>query len=117
MAEAADKRKQSAASAPGSLVERLREVHLRMVDAVLGGDGLAQVAALAAKAAQAPVAIVVPRLDVAVAAGAGGGEADVREAGLDELRRYVADRVRDRPSQVPDTLVSEVPIQSGDDMV
>src|ERR687883_946316 len=110
MGEAAE-RNRPAASPAGSLVERLRQVHLRMVDAVLGGDGLAQVAALAAEAAGAPVAIIVPRLD---AAASGGG---VPEQALEELRRYVADRVRDRPAQVPEGLISEVPIQSGDDMV
>lgn len=50
-----------------SLVERLRAVHLQMLDAVLTGDGLAAVADLAAGAAGGPVAIVVPRLGVAVA--------------------------------------------------
>src|SRR3954451_25139748 len=114
MGEAAEHREASAASQSGSLVERLRSVHMRMVDAVLGGDGLQQVAALASDAARAPVAIVVPRLDVAVAAGAAGGVADRT---LEEVRRYVADRVRDRPSQVPEALASEVPIQSGDDVV
>jgi hypothetical protein len=69
MGEAAERSQGSAASPAGSLVERLRQVHLRMVDAVLGGDGLQQVAALAAEAAGAPVAIVVPRLDAAAAAG------------------------------------------------
>ena len=43
----------------GGIVERLRAVHLEMVDAVLGGDGLDKVAALAADAAGAPVAIVI----------------------------------------------------------
>src|ERR1700712_2021211 len=117
MGEAAgnmDPASQSAASPAGSLVERLRSVHLKMVDAVRGGDGLQQVAALAAEAAGAPVAIVVPRLDAATAA---GGENGVREQVLEEVRRYVADRVRDRPSQVPEALTAEVPIQSGDDIV
>src|SRR6201990_3091458 len=117
MGEAAgnvDPASQSAASPAGSLVERLRSVHLKMVDAVLGGDGLQQVAALAAEAAGAPVAIVVPRLDAAAAA---GGEGGVRDQVLEEVRRYVADRVRDRPSQVPEALAAEVPIQSGDDVV
>jgi sugar diacid utilization regulator len=104
----------SAASPAGSLVERLRSVHLKMVDAVLGGDGLQQVAALAAEAAGAPVAIVVPRLDAAVAA---GGEGAVRDDTLEDIRRYVSDRVRDRPSQVPEALAAEAPIQSGDDVV
>jgi sugar diacid utilization regulator len=104
----------SAASPAGSLVERLRSVHLRMVDAVLGGDGLQQVAALAAEAAGAPVAIVVPRLDAAVAA---GGALGVNAQTLEAVRRYVTDRVRDRPSPVPEALATDVPIQSGDDVV
>lgn len=120
MGEAAEKMTdpsgRPAASPAGSLVERLRSVHLKMVDAVLGGDGLQQVAALAAEAAGAPVAIVVPRLDAAVAAG-GGGDGAVRDSTLEEIRRYVGDRVRDRPSQVPEALAAEAPIQSGDDVV
>ena len=98
------------ASAAG-LVERLRAVHLEMVDAVLGGDGLERVARLAAKAAQAPVAIVIPRLGAAVM------QPVPRDPVLDAMRRYVADRVKDRPSQVPDGLVLEVPIASGDEVV
>ena len=42
-----------------------------MVDAVLGGEGLERVAELAADAAGGPVAIVVPRHDVAVAVAGG----------------------------------------------
>jgi sugar diacid utilization regulator len=95
----------------GGIVERLRAVHLEMVDAVLGGDGLDKVAALAADAAGAPVAIVIPRLGAAVAAPAVG------EDDLATLRRYVADRVKDRPAQVPPTVDAEVPIMSGDDIV
>lgn len=94
-----------------SLVERLRQLHLRMVDAVLGGEGLARVAELACEAAGGPVAIVVPRLGAAVLAPA-------EDAGdLASIRRYVADRTKDRPTQVPDGLLAEVPIQSGDDVV
>ncbi|MEA2340700.1 MAG: hypothetical protein QOG11_777, partial [Solirubrobacteraceae bacterium] len=95
------------------LVERLRSVHLQMVDAVLGGDGLERVARLAADAAGAPVAIVIPRLGAATAAG-GGAEL---EAAVGALRRYVGDRVKDRPSPVPPQLVTEVPIASGDEVV
>lgn len=94
-----------------SLVERLRQLHLRMVDAVLGGEGLARVAELACEAAGAPVAIVVPRLGAAVLAPEGA------EGDLPAIRRYVADRTKDRPTQVPDGLLAEVPIQSGDDVV
>ena len=73
-----------------SLVERLRAVHLEMMDAVLGGDGLGRVAQLAADAAGATVAIVVPRLGAA--ATSAGGPSD-----LGPLRRYVGDRVQGPP--------------------
>jgi PucR family transcriptional regulator, purine catabolism regulatory protein len=100
-------------AAPGAtgLVERLRAVHLAMLDAVLGGEGLPRVAALAAEAAAAPVAIVVPRLGVAAVAPGAGDET------LAALRRYVSDRVKDRPAQVPPIVAAEVPIMSGDDVV
>ncbi|MEA2252716.1 MAG: hypothetical protein QOG70_2958 [Solirubrobacteraceae bacterium] len=101
----------AARSGGGPLVARLRGVHLQMLDAVLGGDGLARVAELAADAAGAPVAIVIPRLGAAAAAPALGDEADAT------LRRYVADRVKDRPAQVPPVVVAEVPIASGDEVV
>src|SRR5262245_43921701 len=93
-----------------SIVERLRAVHLEMVDAVLGGDGLGRVAQLAADAAGATVAIVVPRLGAAVASA--GGPAD-----LGALRRYVADRAKERPAQVPAGILAEVPIASGDEAI
>jgi PucR family transcriptional regulator, purine catabolism regulatory protein len=111
--EAAGSEREPAASrgGTGGIVERLRAVHLEMVDAVLGGDGLDKVAALAADAAGAPVAIVIPRLGAAVAAPA------APEEDLAMLRRYVADRVKDRPAQVPSTVGAEVPIMSGDDVV
>ena len=59
--------------AGATLVERLRAVHLEMMDAVLGGDGLGRVAQLAADAAGAAVAIVVPRLGAAVDVARGAG--------------------------------------------
>src|SRR5215217_6654450 len=96
-----------------SIVERLRSVHLSMVEAVLGGEGLGRVAELASEAAGGPVAIVVPRLGVAVAAPASSPAA----AALPALRRYAADRVKDRPVEVPDTLLAEAPIATGDDVV
>src|SRR6478735_1584062 len=103
-----------APASAGGLVERLRAVHLEMVDAVLGGDGLSRVAALAAGAAGAPVAIVIPRLGATVVA---GGAEEPGEERLAALRRYVGDRLRDRPSQVPPEVVAEVAIASGDDQV
>src|SRR3954470_23366438 len=92
-----------------SLVERLRAVHLEMMDAVLGGDGLGRVAQLAADAAGAQVAIVVPRLRAAVTST--GGPSD-----LGALRRYVAERSKERPAPVPGGIAAEVPITSGDEV-
>jgi hypothetical protein len=90
------------------LSERRRAVHLEMVDAVLSGQGLGRVAELAAGAAGAPVAIVMPGLAVAVSAPAGDGR-------LKALRGYVSDRLRDVPARVPDGVAAEVAISSGDE--
>ena len=95
MTEAARAMRRGGPAAAPSLVERLREVHLQMLDAVLSGDGLARVATLAADAAGAPVAIIVPRLGQRVASPGA-------EAGL------VA---------VPDGVTAEVPIASGDERI
>jgi len=99
-----------AARAAPSLVERLRAVHLQMVDAVLTGDGLQRVAGLAAEAAGVPVAIVIPRLGAAAAS----PRADVD---LGVLRRYVAERARERPVQVPPGVTAEVPVATGDEVL
>jgi sugar diacid utilization regulator len=114
MALAAEQPRQGgAAASPSSLVERLRAVHLRMVDAVLGGDGLGRVAELAAEAVGGPVAIVVPRLGAAAVAPSDAADGEM----LDVLRRSVADRARERLAPVPDWLLSSVPILSGDELV
>jgi sugar diacid utilization regulator len=88
-----------------SLVERLRAVHLQMLDAVLTGDGLRAVADLAAEAAGGPVVVVVPRLGVAVASPGG-------DAALPAVRRYVTEQ-----RSVPPEVVAEVPIASGDERI
>ena len=93
-----------------SLVERLRAVHLQMLDAVLTGDGLSAVADLAAEAAGGPVGVVVPRLGVAVVS-AGG------EGALGTVRRYVGEQGRGRVAPVPPEVVAEVPIASGDERI
>jgi sugar diacid utilization regulator len=98
---------QSAGQRGASVVERVRAVHLRMVDAVLGGDGLEGVAALAAGETGGVVAIVVPRLGAAAASGPVGE--------LAALRRYVSERARGRTAAVPPGVVAEVPIASGDE--
>ena len=97
-------------SGRGSVMDRVRAVHLRMVDAVLTGDGLAAVADLAAGAAGGPVAIVVPRLGVAVASSGG-------EPVLGAVRRYVGEQGRGRVAPVPGEIVAEVPIASGDERI
>jgi DNA-binding PucR family transcriptional regulator len=97
-------------AAPAPLVERLRVVHLKMVDAVLSGEGLGRVAELAAEAAGSPVAIVIPRLGPAALSP--GVQTDVGA-----LRRYVGDRARGRPASVPPGIGGEVPIASGDETI
>ncbi len=102
-----------AAPSAATLVERLRGLHLRMVDAILAGDGLERVAELAAEAVGGSVAIVVPRLGTAVMAPPGTAASDR----LPELRRYVADCVADRPAHTPRGVAVEIPIASGDESV
>jgi sugar diacid utilization regulator len=89
-----------------ALVERLRGVHLRMLDAVLGGDGLERVAALAAEATGATVAIVIPRASCSVRAPDGSA---------DELATYVGAKLAGRPASVPENVAAEVPVASGDE--
>jgi sugar diacid utilization regulator len=89
-----------------ALVERLRGVHLRMLDAVLGGDGLARVAALAAEATGAAVAIVIPRASCAVRA---------PEGATDELAGYIGAKLAGSPAPVPAGVGAEVPVASGDE--
>ena len=111
MIGAAGSQQDPAARGGGALVARLRAVHLEMVDAVLSGDGLGRVAELAAEAAGAPVAIVIPRLEATASSPPMADEASA------VVRRYVADRVKDRPAQVPPLVAAEVPIASGDELV
>jgi hypothetical protein len=103
-------RPDGAAEAAPSSADSLRAVHLRMVEAVLGGGGLGEVAELAAEAAGAPVAVIVPRLDAAVVSLR--ARADVAA-----LRRYVAERCRGRPVPVPAGVAAEAPISSGGELI
>lgn len=105
-------------SPPGAalppLVGRLRALHERMVEAVLGGEGLDRVAAITASACEASVVIVIPRLGAYAAAAGPGGAPDVHAGAL---RHYAAERVRDRPAPVPDAVRAEVPMGAGNDSV
>jgi sugar diacid utilization regulator len=82
-----------------------------MLDAVLGGDGLARVAQLAADNAGGTVAIIVPRLGVATVAPGEAGDA------LTRIRAYVADRVKGRPAETPPGIALEMPIAMGDELL
>ncbi len=97
-------------AAPG-LVVRLRELHVRMVEAVLGGEGLERVAAITAQAAGAPVAIVVPRLGVAVVAPDGDG------ALLGVATEFVDALLSATPAAVHESIAAHAPIRSGDEKV
>jgi sugar diacid utilization regulator len=90
-----------------TLVERLRAIHMQMVDAVLSGDGLERVAALAAGATGGTVIIVVPRLGVVA------GSEPLPDTAL--VRRYVGERLQGRTAGVPEGVAAEVPIASGDE--
>lgn len=78
-----------------------------MVAAVVAGEGLGRVCALAAAAVGAPVVVVVPRLG-AYASG------DVE---LGPARAYVEGRLRNRPVSVPAGVGLEVGIDSGGETV
>ncbi|HXD57679.1 MAG TPA: helix-turn-helix domain-containing protein, partial [Thermoleophilaceae bacterium] len=69
------------------------------------GGGLERLAELAEHELGAPVAIVVPRVGEAIS---GGGD-------LGRLRGYVRDRLAKRTTEVPDSVVAEVPVASGGD--
>jgi sugar diacid utilization regulator len=84
----------------------LHDLHLRMVGSVISGGGLERLADLASEELAAPVAIIVPRVGEA-----GGG------AELPRLRAYVRDRLAKRTTEVPETVVAEVPVTSGGDSV
>ncbi len=94
-----------------TLVQRLRRVHQKMVDAALVGDGFDRMAELAAEEALRPVAIVVPALETAVVwPGEHAGE-------LDELCRFAAARVRKEPAEIPAGVDLLVPIAFGDEII
>src|SRR4051794_11805446 len=94
-----------------TLVERLRRVHQKMVDAALVGDGFDRMAELAAEEASRPVAILVPALDAAVVwPGAHDGD-------LDALRQFAAARVNGEPAEIPVGVDLLVPIAFGDEIV
>lgn len=85
------------------------ELHLQLVGAVLGGEGLVRVAQLVSAAVRAPVAILVPRIAVAAAFPA--------SIELGSLRRYANERVEGRRAARPLELVDEAPVVAGEDLI
>jgi len=86
----------------------LHDLHLSMVGAVISGGGLERLAELAKAELGSPVAILVPRVGEAIA-----GDSDE----LPKLRPYVRDRLAKRTTEVPESVMAEVPVISGGDAV
>jgi sugar diacid utilization regulator len=87
----------------------MRAVHLEMVGAVVGGEGLARVARITADAVGGAVAIIAPRLGVACVA--------PTLIDIGELERYVDDRVAGRPAHPPRLVGAEEPIGAGENLI
>ena len=87
----------------------LRRVHVGMIDAVVAGESLAHVAGLAAQQLGGRVAIVLPGLDLAVI------EPGPADTALAAVRRYVAERPRGGPVDLPEGLVAEAVVRSGEE--
>ena len=91
----------------------LRDLHLRMVGGVISGGGLERLAELAHAELSAPVAIIVPRVGEAIVGAQGNNETGE----LSRLRSYGRDRLARRTTEVPETVLAEVPVTSGGDPV
>jgi len=101
-----------AGGAPARPDPGMRGLHLAMIDAVMAGDGLQGIAALASAEAQAPVVIVVPRVGEALAP-----PGTVSDDQLRELRDYVRGRVENRPCELPRAIAAELPVESRGELV
>jgi sugar diacid utilization regulator len=101
--------REAAPSDAGDAVAFLRDLHLRMVGAVISGGGLGRLAEMAREELGAPVAIVVPRVGEAIAGG--------QQKELGRLRGYVRERLARRTTEVPDPVVAEAAVATGGDPV
>jgi sugar diacid utilization regulator len=84
----------------------MRDLHARMLAALLGGEGLRGIAELAAEEAGGPVAIVLPARGLA--------DASSRDVGLDELSGFAAERLRGEAAQVPARVELEHEVTAGE---
>ena len=83
----------------------MRDLHTRMLAALLAGEGLQGVAELAAEEAGGPVAIVLPARGLAAASGDG--------VSLDRLSGVYAERLRGADAEAAD-VEAEHPVAAGD---
>ena len=95
--------------APALLAEGLRDIHAAMVDAILSGDGMHEVAAIAGRRIGAPVAVLIPELGHELIEPP--DEAPARLLGI--LGRYVDARLAGRRAQRPAPVTDEVAVRSG----
>jgi hypothetical protein len=84
----------------------MRDLHARMLAALLAGEGLRGIAELAAEEAGGPVAIVLPARGLA--------DASSRDAGLEELSEFAADRLRGEAPQIPERVELEREVTAGE---
>jgi sugar diacid utilization regulator len=86
----------------------MRDLHARMLTALLAGEGLRGIAELAAEEAGGPVAIVLPARGLADAS---------TEVGLDRLATYAAERLDGGTPTAPDDVDVEHVVSAGDEAI
>jgi PucR family transcriptional regulator, purine catabolism regulatory protein len=87
----------------------MRDLHARMLAALLAGDGLRGIAELAAEEAGGPVAIVLP--------GRGLADASSDDVALAELTGFAAERLSGGASKAPDSVELEHTVSAGDEAI
>ncbi len=87
----------------------MRDLHARMLAALLDGEGLRGLCELAAEETGGPVAIVLPARGLAAASD--------ESVALDELVDFAAERLRDEDAPTPDGLDLTLPVQVGPEHV
>lgn len=91
------------------LARRLREVHAEMLDAVLSGDRMRDVAAIAARRSGAPVAVIIPELSYGLVEPA----TPENEKALGEIVAHVARWAPGVDRVPPASIELEVPVNNG----
>jgi hypothetical protein len=87
----------------------MRDLHTRMLAAVLDGEGLRGLAELAASEAGGPVAIVLPARGLAAASS--------DDVALDPLASAVAKRIHRPALPPPDEVIDEHPVEAGGETI